>query len=157
MYVCIFIYTYLYLFVDINMYLCTYISVQMSVFVYICACTYRHVYICLYMCLYMFLYTCMFAYRHGHILTCGNKAILCRTRISSCAVLLLISPSPSLSPSPPFPSSLMKWSEKAWNCEMSARRQNRRTLYPCKDLNNPALRGKAQKFWMQRAGRLHCL
>lgn len=66
------------------------------------------------MCRYVsiFLSMCMFTYRHAHIFTCRNKSILCRIRISHCAVLLLTS-SPSLSPSPPFPSSLMKWSEKA--------------------------------------------
>lgn len=53
----------------------------------------------------------MYTYKRVHIFTCRNKLILCRTRISACAILLLTSP--SLSPSPPFPSSLMKWSEKA--------------------------------------------
>lgn len=63
----------------------------------------------------MYKYVFLFIYVdvYIHIFMCRNKLILCRTRISACAILFLTSPSPSLFPSPPFPSSLMKWSEKA--------------------------------------------
>ena len=75
-YICIYIFMYLYIYVCIYMYIYIYIYICMYIYIYMCIYVYVYIYVCEYIYVYIYMYICVYIY--VYIYMCIYKYICIR-------------------------------------------------------------------------------